>query len=149
LYRVIILSGSCPLLLSVGSFITQGGAEPTDTFWHTIIFWHKKGIKWNAQFLSTKQAIYYLFITFDRQHVEGGLLYLQLIVLNGSPNCQKLGAQALDLWSQFHREYHASAPVLCVGDSCIRILSSIRDREVRRPYRPWDTRFMKMLFVAD
>jgi hypothetical protein len=30
-----------------------------------------------------------------------------------------------DLWSQLHPEQHASAPVLCVGDFCIRILSSV------------------------
>ena len=44
----------------------KSGAEPTDTFFKHDNVLHKKGMKWNAQFLSTKQAIYYLFITFDR-----------------------------------------------------------------------------------
>jgi hypothetical protein len=42
---------------------------------------------------------------------------LQLNVLDDSQNCQKLGAATLDLWSQFHSEYQASAPALGVISS--------------------------------
>jgi hypothetical protein len=44
------------------------------------------------------------------------------MVFNVWQNCQKLGATALDLWSQFYPEYRAAAPVLCADDSYIRIL---------------------------
>ena len=43
---------------------------------------------------------------------------MQHIVINEGQNYQKLGATALDLYS-------ASATLLCVGDSCIRVISSI------------------------
>jgi len=49
-----------------GHMVMQGGAELTDTFWHSNILRNRKEIKLNAPFLSTKQVIYYLFITFDR-----------------------------------------------------------------------------------
>ena len=61
---------------------------------------------------------------FDR-HLEGGLLHLQHIFLNDSKNCQMTRGTSSRLWSQLHSEQHASAPVLCVGDSRIRILSSV------------------------
>jgi hypothetical protein len=49
-----------------GHMVMQGGAEPMDTFLtHSNILCIRRRMKWNAQFLSTKQAIYYLFITFD------------------------------------------------------------------------------------
>jgi hypothetical protein len=59
-----------------------------------------------------------------------------------SETCQKRGATAPDLWSQFNPEWHASYPFLCAGNCCIHC-------EVRQPYRPWDTLYMKMLFVAN
>jgi hypothetical protein len=59
-------------------------------FWHTIIFYTtRKGIKRNGQLLSTEQAVYYLCITLERCHLEGGLLHLQNTVLYDSQNCRK------------------------------------------------------------
>jgi len=44
---------------------------------------------------------------------------LRCTVSDDTQNCQKFGATSLDLWLQFHREWHASVPVPYVGDSCI------------------------------
>jgi hypothetical protein len=54
-------------------------------------------MKRNASVLCKKQAIYYLFITFDRKRLEVGLIPLQHIFLDDSQNCQNLGATAVDL----------------------------------------------------
>jgi hypothetical protein len=53
-------------------------------------------MKRNAPVLCTKRAMYYLYIAFDRHHLQGGL-HLQFIVLDNSQNCKKLGAATLDL----------------------------------------------------
>jgi hypothetical protein len=66
----------------------QSSGEPTENFWHTIIFYTTRNwIKRNGQLLSTEQAVYYLCITLERYHLEGGLLHLQNTVVNDSQNC--------------------------------------------------------------
>jgi len=71
---------------------------------HDNILHNKQGAKWKTLLLCKKQAIYYLVISFDRQHLEGDLLYMQHTVLNDSWNYHKLGETDADLWSQFHPE---------------------------------------------
>jgi hypothetical protein len=58
-------------LVTYAETYRQTGLRDTERHtadWHFLthdnILHNKKGIKWNAPFLSTKQALYYLFITF-------------------------------------------------------------------------------------
>jgi hypothetical protein len=125
----------------------QGSAEPSDTFWHMIIFCAGSG--WNEMhelYAQSKQLITFL--------VDNILKVASFICTTWSSTFVKLSKTRRNIsWSQFYLKYRAAAPVLCADDFCIRILWSIpvqgsREPEVRRPYRPWDTQNMKMLFVA-
>ena len=82
-----------------------------------LTFWHKKeGLKLNTLVLYTKQTVCYVFVTFDRQHLEGCHVNLQDIVYD-SQYCQKLGQPPLGLLLWFYPEP--------VGNFCMSILSSI------------------------
>jgi hypothetical protein len=50
--------------------LIQGDAEPTNTSWHTIIFYTQKMIKWNAHFLAhSKQFVTYLITVYIYIHI--------------------------------------------------------------------------------
>jgi len=52
-------------------------------------------------FFCTKQTIYYLFVAFDRSHLEGGVLQFVLTIYK---IIKKLDAIDFDLWSSLHPE---------------------------------------------
>jgi hypothetical protein len=74
-------------------------------------------------YVQSKQFVTYLLLLID--NFLKVAFICNTLSLTDSQNCQKIRAIALDLWSQFHTEQRASAPVLCVGDSCVCILLSI------------------------
>lgn len=79
----------------------RGGPEPTDISWHENILHNKKGMSWNTPVSSTKQAVYCLFVSFGRSTSSRWPPPATFCQPDVSQNCQKLGAAALYLWSQF------------------------------------------------
>jgi len=93
---------------------------------HEIVLHNKKFVTWNAPLSCIKQAVAYLFVSFGRSTSPQWPPSLATPCLpDDSQNCQKFGAAAFDLWSQFRSWQHVSASVLCVGDYCIRLISSV------------------------
>lgn len=82
---------------------------------------HKKEVKLNAPFLSTKQPIYFLFIIFyDNISVAPSFAAHFCTQFTKLKN---ICATALDIWSQSHPAWHISALALCVClRTCVRSL---------------------------
>ena len=84
----------------------------------------------------SEQFITYLLLLVDNILKVACFICNTLRVTIHKPVKKKLGPTALDLWSQFDPEYDTSPTALCVGDSCIRILSSIETSGIVRSGDP-------------
>ena len=105
--------------------------------------------------LRTKILMYYVFITFDRRNLKVAPLQSQHIPFNdvkkrsktNRPNSSRFTTAKLSLIARF---------CSCIVCGQIPVMyyfqvssqQEIWDREVRRPYGPRDTRYMKLIFVA-
>jgi len=90
-------------------------------------------MQWTAQFLSTKRAVCYLFITFGR--LITSWRWPASYGTHSVQRCTKLTALR-------HNSFWF---MVAIGSRIARCSSSVVcGSEVRRPYRPWDTPYMKM-----
>lgn len=101
-----------------------------------------------------EHIVTYLLHLIDRQHLEREFPSFATHCLERLTQLSNNSArQLLICGCNFIPEYHALAPVLCVNDSCISVLSCLTIG--RNPWlwgpatlQAMDTWYMKMLFVA-
>jgi len=83
----------------------HGDAGWRNADWHSLthsnILRNRREIKWNAPFLSTKQAIYYLFITLTDNILNVVCFMCNRLSSTIHKIVKKTRWRALDLWSQF------------------------------------------------
>jgi len=99
---------TCPLALLIE---VEGGAHPTDTFWHTVMLYPtRNGL--HHFYVQIQQFVTCLSFLIDDILKMASLLCNTVPCLTQFTNYQNLGPAAFDLLSQFHAEQLPATPVL-------------------------------------